>query len=222
MSDDETKIDTVQTNPSSTSGWVPLSFGSSLPTYDNGKFLKSGSASATWESIAISDVALLQTALDDKEDVIAAGSTSQYWRGDKSWQTLNKAAVGLGNVDNTTDANKPVSTATQTALDLKLNIIAGTQAGGSGTTALTFSGTDTIYGTVGTSKTGNITTSITSANVGVTHIVIHKSGTAPSITAVNGTLSKLSGSGNYSTTETNIIFFTCIDASNVIYSINQI
>jgi len=30
--------------------------------------------------------------------------------------------VGLGNVDNTSDANKPVSTATQTALDLKLNL----------------------------------------------------------------------------------------------------
>jgi hypothetical protein len=29
--------------------------------------------------------------------------------------------VGLGNVDNTSDANKPVSTATQTALDLKIN-----------------------------------------------------------------------------------------------------
>ena len=29
--------------------------------------------------------------------------------------------VGLGNVDNTSDANKPVSTATQTALDLKLD-----------------------------------------------------------------------------------------------------
>jgi hypothetical protein len=27
--------------------------------------------------------------------------------------------VGLGNVDNTSDANKPVSTAAQTALDLK-------------------------------------------------------------------------------------------------------
>ena len=27
--------------------------------------------------------------------------------------------VGLGNVDNTSDANKPVSTATQTALDAK-------------------------------------------------------------------------------------------------------
>jgi hypothetical protein len=32
---------------------------------------------------------------------------------------LVKGDVGLGNVDNTTDANKPVSSATQTALDLK-------------------------------------------------------------------------------------------------------
>lgn len=32
---------------------------------------------------------------------------------------LVKGDVGLGNVDNTSDANKPVSTATQTALDLK-------------------------------------------------------------------------------------------------------
>lgn len=34
---------------------------------------------------------------------------------------LVKADVGLGNVDNTSDANKPVSTATQTALDGKAN-----------------------------------------------------------------------------------------------------
>lgn len=33
--------------------------------------------------------------------------------------TLVKADVGLGNVDNTSDAGKPVSSATQTALDLK-------------------------------------------------------------------------------------------------------
>ena len=61
-----------------------------------------------------------QTALDLKENNITAGTTSQYWRGDKSFQTLDKSAVGLSNVDNTSDANKPVSTATQTALDLKL------------------------------------------------------------------------------------------------------
>jgi hypothetical protein len=34
---------------------------------------------------------------------------------------ITKGMVGLGNVDNTTDANKPISTETQTALDLKLN-----------------------------------------------------------------------------------------------------
>ena len=35
---------------------------------------------------------------------------------------ITKSMVDLGNVDNTSDANKPVSTATQTALDLKLSL----------------------------------------------------------------------------------------------------
>lgn len=35
---------------------------------------------------------------------------------------LNKSDVGLSNVDNTSDANKPVSTATQTALNLKVSL----------------------------------------------------------------------------------------------------
>jgi len=51
--------------------------------------------------------------------VLAGGSTAQYFRGDKSWQTLDKTAVGLANVDNTSDASKPISTATQTALNTK-------------------------------------------------------------------------------------------------------
>jgi hypothetical protein len=37
---------------------------------------------------------------------------------------ITKTMVGLGNVDNTTDALKPISTATQTALDLKASITA--------------------------------------------------------------------------------------------------
>ena len=36
-----------------------------------------------------------------------------------NWTTIDKAFVGLGNVDNTSDLNKPISTATQTALNLK-------------------------------------------------------------------------------------------------------
>ena len=41
---------------------------------------------------------------------------------------ITKAMVGLGNVDNTADVNKPVSTATQAALDLKANAIDVTTA----------------------------------------------------------------------------------------------
>jgi hypothetical protein len=39
---------------------------------------------------------------------------------------ITKSMVGLGNVDNTADTAKPVSTAQQTALDLKANILAPT------------------------------------------------------------------------------------------------
>jgi len=61
-----------------------------------------------------------QTALNAKENTITAGTTAQYFRGDKTFQTLDKASVGLANVDNTSDANKPISTATQTALNNKV------------------------------------------------------------------------------------------------------
>jgi hypothetical protein len=62
-------------------------------------------------------------ALANKENTINTGTTSQYFRGDKTWQTLDKTAVGLANVDNTTDATKPISAATQTALALKEDAI---------------------------------------------------------------------------------------------------
>jgi hypothetical protein len=42
---------------------------------------------------------------------------------------ITKSDVGLANVDNTTDLNKPVSTATQTALDLKANLASPTFTG---------------------------------------------------------------------------------------------
>jgi len=39
------------------------------------------------------------------EPTILPGTSAQYWRGDKTWQTLDKSAVGLGNVDNVSAAN---------------------------------------------------------------------------------------------------------------------
>ena len=65
---------------------------------------------------------------------------------------LNKSMVGLQNVDNTSDANKPVSAVTQAALDLKLN----RSDFPSGTTGI--SGSDTINYIpkfTGTTKLGN-------------------------------------------------------------------
>jgi hypothetical protein len=69
-----------------------------------------------------------QTALNAKENTITAGTTAQYYRGDKTFQTLDKAAVGLANVDNTSDADKPVSTATQAALDAKGDVTGDTSS----------------------------------------------------------------------------------------------
>lgn len=51
---------------------------------------------------------------NSKEWTITAGTTAQYWRGDKSWQALDKSAVWLSNVDNTSDTTKNSSTATLT------------------------------------------------------------------------------------------------------------
>jgi hypothetical protein len=65
--------------------------------------------------------------LSGKENTITPGTTAQYYRGDKSWQTLDKTAVGLANVDNTSDLNKVISIATQAALNAKqATLVSGT------------------------------------------------------------------------------------------------
>lgn len=56
----------------------------------------------------------------DGQGAISAAETQEV-----ELVTLTKADVGLGNVDNTSDANKPISTATQTALNGKQATITG-------------------------------------------------------------------------------------------------
>ena len=65
----------------------------------------------------------LTASLASKENTIVAGTTAQYRRGDNTWQTLDKNAVGLNLVDNTVDINKPISTATQNSLNNKQNVL---------------------------------------------------------------------------------------------------
>jgi hypothetical protein len=107
----------------------------------------------------LADQTDLQTVLDGKEPTIAPGTESKYWRGDKTWQDLNKTAVGLSNVDNTSDVNKPISTATQLALDGKFNNPTGTTSQylrGDGTTE-TFPTVPTLTSQL-TNDSGFITT----------------------------------------------------------------
>lgn len=88
---------------------------------------------------------------------------------------LTKTQVGLANADNTTDAAKPVSTATQTALNLKANLTSpalvtpniGVAAG----TSLAATGAITSSGTAGmgyATGAGGAVTQATSKSTGVT------------------------------------------------------
>jgi hypothetical protein len=82
--------------------------------------------------------AQFNSAMTDADFATLAGTETLTNKTITSPSGLVKADVGLENVDNTSDANKPVSTAAQTALNAKLNLSGGTLTG-----ALTLSGAPT-------------------------------------------------------------------------------
>lgn len=82
--------------------------------------------------------------LATKEPSITAGTTAQYFRGDKTFQNLDKTVVGLSNVDNTSDNNKPVSTA-QAAADSAVQAYSIQRSNHTGTqSASTITGLSTV------------------------------------------------------------------------------
>jgi hypothetical protein len=84
-------------------------------------------------------------------------------------------------------------------------------------TALTFTN-DSVYGSKAVPETGNITANITGALLGVTNLIIHNAGTAPTF---DSKFHKLSGSGSYITAQLNYIYCTYIASDEIIYAINQ-
>jgi hypothetical protein len=66
--------------------------------------------------------------------------------------TLAKSDVGLANVDNTSDVNKPVSTAQQTALNLKANLASPTFTGTVGGITKSMVGLSNVDNTADTAK----------------------------------------------------------------------
>ena len=83
-----------------------------LDGFDSGDFNKTKGITKTQNSAATSFVIY---SIELKDGVIT----------DLSLEPLTKDEVGLENVDNTSDLNKPISTATRAALDLKADAVAG-------------------------------------------------------------------------------------------------
>ena len=89
------------TSATAASTYASLSGSYANPTWITSlAWSKISSTPTTLAGYGIADALTSATAASTYEPIIAAGTTDQYWRGDKSWQTLNAAAVGLGNVSN--------------------------------------------------------------------------------------------------------------------------
>lgn len=89
-------------------------------------------------------------------------------------KTIDKTFVGLGNVDNTSDANKPISTATQTALNSKQNASTRRNANNSTNNNINYCGV--ALGT-GVSESSAVWT--------ITRLTITASGSVTTATATN-------------------------------------
>jgi hypothetical protein len=114
--------ETKQTNASVVKTYVKAGFtkaDAGLGNVDNTSDATKNSATATLTNKTISGAtntlsnignsSLTNSSITINGTAVSLGGT----------RTLVKADVALGNVDNTSDANKPISTATQTALNLK-------------------------------------------------------------------------------------------------------
>lgn len=153
----------------------------------NGKFLMTDGASTTWATLpslaasttwglitgTITNQTDLVTALAGKESLLSTSSTAAYLRGDKSWNVLDKTAVGLGNVENTGLSSWAGSN--------NISMI-GTITSG------TWNGTiiPVIYGGTGTSTLNGLRTSIAAAASGVNSDITSLAGLTTALTVGQG------------------------------------
>jgi hypothetical protein len=121
--------------------------------------------------IAGDNITLTYDNNNDTVTIDAAGNVDSV-NGKVGVVVLNKTDIGLGNVDNTSDANKPISSATQTALNLKQDtLVSGTNIKTVNSNTLLGSGDVVIDKTsIGLSNVANVdttnATNITSGTLG--------------------------------------------------------
>ncbi|MFM6669886.1 MAG: hypothetical protein ACKPJO_07105, partial [Dolichospermum sp.] len=139
------------------------------------------------------------TDLATKENVIIAGTTSQYFRGDKTFQTLDKTAVGLSNVDNTSDATKNSST---TNLTNKTQVSTVKQTlTPTGTTQTIDWNNGSIVDLSLASASGNVTFTFSNPQVATTYLIeVTQGATARNLIFPVGTLQSGGGGVTYTST----------------------
>jgi len=123
--------------------------GTNIKTINGNSLLGSGdlnvTSSSAWGFISgnLSGQTDLQNVLNQKQNTLTSGTNIKTINSNSLLGSgniaLTKSDVGLGNVDNTSDANKPVSTATQTALGTKPTNKLSVGTNVTGTTAVTIS-----------------------------------------------------------------------------------
>jgi hypothetical protein len=114
-------VHTSRTDNPHTVTKAQVGLGSAENTADSAKPVSTATQTALDAKAALvhahaqSDVTGLTTALAGKEPSITSGTTAQYYRGDKTFQTLDKAAVGLPLVTNIDATARVNHTGTQSA-----------------------------------------------------------------------------------------------------------
>jgi hypothetical protein len=179
--------------------------GTNIKTVNTQSILGSGNitigGSAAWGGITgtLSTQTDLQSALNAKENSITAGTTSQYYRGDKTFQTLDKTAVGLGNVantDTTTTANITDSNNKRFITDTQQTVLSNTSGTNTGDNATNTTSNTYADGKVADSITDGVTTSAPSQNA-VFDALANKQATLVSGTSIKTINSQsILGSGN--------------------------
>ena len=144
---------------------------SSSPASTNGNWREISATAAISAAVAaheadttsvhgIADTSLLATTANvatAKSEAISAAGTAADTKVSTAVAALTKSSVGLENVDNTSDANKPVSVATLAALGLKAPLESPALTGTATANNLTISGNLTVNGTTSTINSTTLT-----------------------------------------------------------------
>ena len=176
------------------------------PTTTRWRFFKPETVPGEWRyeytinNSALSEAQLL--AINSGINAAKVGNYDAHLNNCSNPHHVTAAQVGLGNVDNTSDANKPISTATQTALDEKAdNVVDGTAnhivvLGDNGKTLVdshaaitsSYDGTDEINPVTGSAVAAAIGELDAGPFGGEGKYIVSVSETAGVVTATEGTL----------------------------------